>query len=286
MSGNIAIIARFACSTLLPCYSLSHGSCRNARPTMPSIQLPLLLLCLTLCGVCLNGGQPLPEGSENMGRSPLDDILQRSESLILQSVLKKAEKEEEMNKESNAPLPEWLSKRQHPGKKYLSDLEKRQHPGRRDVEEDASYEDIQKRQHPGKREIEDDLYGYLELKKQQHPGRSSLSDQYADIPRAQLTYVNDLSKRQHPGRRYLMYKRQHPSKRGWNDEVDLNDQYGEKRQHPGKRHWNPDSPDDAGPCNFQESFTCNKGSLLLDLVENVSKDRVEEKRQHPGKRSA
>ncbi|NXL08990.1 TRH protein, partial [Mesembrinibis cayennensis] len=253
---------------------------------MPSIQLPLLLLCLTLSGVCLNGGQPLPEGSENMGRSPLDDILQRSKSLILQSVLKKAEKEEEVNKESNAPLPEWLSKRQHPGKKYLSDLEKRQHPGKRDVEEDISYGDIQKRQHPGKREREDDLDGYLELKKQQHPGRRSLSDQYADTASAQLTYLNELSKRQHPGRRYLMYKRQYPSKRGWNDEVDLNDQHGEKRQHPGKRHWNSGSPDDAGPCNFQEFFTCNKGSLLPDLVENVSKDRVEEKRQHPGKRSA
>ncbi|NXE73035.1 TRH protein, partial [Cochlearius cochlearius] len=253
---------------------------------MPSIRLPLLLLCLTLSAVCLNGGQPLPEGSENMGRSPLDDILKRSESLILQPVLKKAEKEEEMNKESNAPLPEWLSKRQHPGKKYLSDLEKRQHPGKRDIEEDTSYGDVQKRQHPGKREIEDDLDGYLELKKQQHPGRRPLLDQYAEIPSVQLVYLNELSKRQHPGRRYLMYKRQHPSKRGWNDEVDLNDQYGEKRQHPGKRHWNSNSPDGAGPCNFQESFTCNKGSLLLDLVENVSKDRVEEKRQHPGKRSA
>lgn len=51
-----------------------------------------------MSSVCLNGGQPLPEASENMGRSPLDDILQRSESLILQSVLKKAEKQEEMNK--------------------------------------------------------------------------------------------------------------------------------------------------------------------------------------------
>ncbi|KFV01730.1 Pro-thyrotropin-releasing hormone [Tauraco erythrolophus] len=253
---------------------------------MPSIQLPLLLLCLTLCGVCLSGGQPLPDGSENIGRSPLDDILQRSESLILQSVLKKAEKEEKMNKESNALLPEWLSKRKHPEKKYLSDLEKRQHPGKRDVEEDTSYGDIQKRQHPGKREIEDDLDSYLELKKQQHPGRRSLLDQYADIPSAQLTYLNQLFKRQHPGRRYLMYKRQHPNKRGWNDEVDLNDQYGEERQRPGKRHWNSDSPDDAGPCNFQESFTCKKGSLLLDSGENVSKDRVEKKRQHPGKRSA
>ncbi|NXE15322.1 TRH protein, partial [Lophotis ruficrista] len=253
---------------------------------MPSIQLPLLLLCLTLCGVCLNGGQPLLEASENTGRSPLDNILQRSESLILQSVLKKAEKEEEMNKESNAPLPEWLSKRQHSGKKYLSDLEKRQHPGKRDVEEDTSYGGIQKRQHPGKREIEDNLDGYLELKKRQHPGRRSLLDQYADIPTARLTYLNELSKRQHPGRRYLMYKHQHPRKRGWNDEVELNDQYGEKRQHPRKRHWNSDSQDDAGPCSFQESFICNKGSLLLDLVEDVSTDRVGKKRQHPGKRSA
>ncbi|NXC18203.1 TRH protein, partial [Corythaeola cristata] len=253
---------------------------------MPSIHLPLLLLCLTLCGVCLSGGQPLPEGSENIGRSPLDDILQRSESLILQSVLKKAEKEEKMNKDINAPLPEWLSKRQHPGKKYLSDLEKRQHPGKRDVEEDTSYGHIQKRQHPGKREREDDLDSYLELKKRQHPGRRSSLDQYADIPSAQLTYLNQLSKRQHPGRRYLMYKRQQPNKRGWNDEVDLNDQYGEEHQRPGKRHWNSDSPDDVVPCNFQESFTCNKGSLLLDLVENVSKDRVGKKRQHPGKRSA
>lgn len=83
-----------------------------------------------------------------------------------------------------------------------------------------------------------------------------------------------------------MDKRQHPSKRGWNDEADLNDQYGEKRQHPGKRHRNSDSPDNAGPCNVPESFACNKGNLWLDLAENVSKDRVEEKRQHPGKRSA
>uniref|UniRef100_A0A8C4TXU1 Thyrotropin releasing hormone n=2 Tax=Falco tinnunculus TaxID=100819 RepID=A0A8C4TXU1_FALTI len=286
MSGNIAIATRFVCSILLPCCSLSSGSCKTPRPTMPSIQLPLLFVCLTLWGVRLSRGQPLLEGSETMGRSPLDDILQRSESLILQSVLKKAEKEEEMNKGSNAPLPEWLSKRQQPGKKHLSDLEKRQHPGKRDVEEDASYEDIQKRQHPGKREREDNLDSYLELKKRQHPSSRSLVNQYTDIPSAQLTYLNELSKRQHPGRRYLMYNHQHPSKRGWNDDIDLNDQHSEKHQHPGKRHWNSDSSDDAGPCSFQESFTCKKGSLLLDLVENVSKDRVEEKRQHPGKRSA
>ncbi|NXS30765.1 TRH protein, partial [Pomatostomus ruficeps] len=250
---------------------------------MPSIQLPLLLLCLTLCGICFNGGHLLPEESENTGRSPLDDILQRSESLILQSVLKKAEKEEEINKEANAPLLQWLSKRQHPGKKYLSNLEKRQHPGKRDVEKDTSYGDIQKRQHPGKREIEDGLDVYLELKRQQPPGKKSLLEQFANSPWAQLAYMNELAKREHPGRRDPMNKHEHASKRGWNYVVDP---YGEKRQHPGKRHWNSDISNDTGPCNSQESFTCHKGSLLLDLVEYVSRDRVEEKRQHPGKRSA
>ncbi|KAM4893779.1 TRH protein, partial [Sylvia borin] len=244
---------------------------------MASIQLPLLLLCLTSCGVCFNGGHVLPEESENMGKSPLNDILRRSESLIVQSAFKKAEKEGEINKESNAPLLQWLSKRQHPGKKYLSNPEKRQHPGKRDVEEKTSYGDIQKRQHPGKREMEDDLDVYLELKRQQPPGRKSLLDQFVNSPRAQPTYMNELSKREH-----LMYKHHRPSKRGWNYEVEL---YGKKRQHPGKRHWNSDSSDDTGPCNIQESFTCHKGRLLLDLAD-ISRDRVEEKRQHPGKRSA
>ncbi|NXP34340.1 TRH protein, partial [Leiothrix lutea] len=249
---------------------------------MSSIQLPLLLLCLTSSGVCFNGGHLLTEESENMRKSPLNDILQRSESLILQSPLKKAEKEEEINKESNAPLLQWLSKRQHPEKKYLSNLEKRQHPGKRDVQDETSYGDIQKRQHPRKREMEDDLDVYLELKKQQLPGRKLLLDQFTNSPRAQPTYMNELSKREHPGRRYPMYKHQRPSKRGWNYEVEL---YGKERQHPGKRHWNSDSSDDTDPCNIQESFTCHKGSLLLDLVD-VSRDRVEEKRQHPGRRAA
>ncbi|NXO03472.1 TRH protein, partial [Rhinopomastus cyanomelas] len=252
---------------------------------MLSIQLPLLLLHLTLSGVCLDGEQPLPEGSRNMGRSPLDGVLQRHESLILQSVLKKAEKEDEMNKELGVATPEWLSKIQHPELKYPSDL-KRQHPGKRDAEEDTSFGDIQKWQHPGKREIGDALDGYLGLKEQEHSGRRSLPDQYADISSAQLTYLNELSKRQHPGRRYVMYKRKQLSRKGWNDEVYLSDQHGEKRQHPGKRHGNANSPDDAGLCSFQGSFTCKKGSLLLGLIETISKDRAVEKRQHPGKRSA
>ncbi|XP_009679434.2 thyrotropin releasing hormone [Struthio camelus] len=253
---------------------------------MPSVQLPLLLLCLTLRGACLKEGQPLPEGSDHMERSPLDDNLQRAESLILQSVLQKSEEEEKINKESNAPLPEWLSKRQHPGKRYVSDLEKTEHPGKGEDEEESSYGDIQKRQHPGKREEDDNLDSYQELKKRQHPGRRSLWDQHAAIPSAQLVYLNELSKRQHPGKRYSMYKLQHLGSRGWNDELDLRDQHVEKHQHPGKRYWDSKSPDYAAPCDLQESLSCNKGSLLLDLVENVSKGRVEEKRQHPGRRLA
>ncbi|XP_062441830.1 thyrotropin releasing hormone [Rhea pennata] len=252
---------------------------------MPSIQLPLLLLCLTLHGVCLNWRQPLPEESDNAERSTLDDNPQKTESLNLQSVLKKSE-EEKIDKESDTPLPEWLSKRQHPGKRYLIDLGKRQHPGKREDEEDLSYGDIQKKQDPGKREEEQNLDSYLELKKQQHPGRRSLWDQYADFANAQLTYLNELSKRQHPGKRYLTYKLQHPGSRSWNDEQDLRDQHVEKRQHPGKRYRDSKSPDYAAPCNFQKSFSCNEGSLLLDLVENVNIGRVEEKHQHLGGRLA
>ncbi|XP_025908442.1 thyrotropin releasing hormone [Nothoprocta perdicaria] len=226
---------------------------------MRALQLPLLLLCLSLGADCLRRRQPLLDRGDNWEQRPLDDNTQEAESLILQSVLKKAE-EEKISKESNTPLPEWLSKRQHPGKRYLSDLERRQHPG--------------------KREEEGDLDSYLELKKRQHPGRRSLWDQHADTPRAQLTYLNELSKRQHPGKRYLTYKLQHPGSRGWNDERDLRDQHVEKRQHPGKRYLDTKNPYYAAPCDFQESFSCNEGSLLLDLVENVS--RVEEKRQHPG----
>ncbi|KGL72656.1 Pro-thyrotropin-releasing hormone [Tinamus guttatus] len=246
---------------------------------MRSVPLPLLLLCLSLCTHCLRRGQPLPGGGTNVEKRPLDDNMREAESLILQSVLKKSE-EEKINKESNTPLPEWLSKRQHPGKRYISDLEKRQHPGKREDAEESSYGDIQKRQHPGKREEEGSLARYLELKKRQHPGRRSLWDQHADTPSAQLTYLNELSKRQHPGKRYLPYKLQHPGSRGWNDEQDLRDQHVEKRQHPGKRYLDTKNPEYAAPCDFQESSSCNEGSLLLDLVEDVS--RVEEKRQHPG----
>nr|XP_005288509.1 thyrotropin releasing hormone [Chrysemys picta bellii] len=252
---------------------------------MTSIRL--LLLSLTLSSVCVSLGQPIPETNENGDRSHLDDILQRAESIILRSILKKADEGEETNKGPSVPQSDWFSKRQHPGKRFPSDLEKRQHPGKREDEEEMSYGETQKRQHPGKREEDDDLDSDMELQKRQHPGRRSLWDQYVDIPSTQLAYLNELSKRQHPGKRSLIYnKRQHPGKRNWDDELDLGDQDMEKRQHPGRRYVDSESPDYDAPCDLQDSFNCSKGSFLLELLDNVNKGRVEEKRQHPGRRFA
>lgn len=74
-----------------------------------------------------------------------------------------------------------LSKRQHPGKRYLMLLHKRQHPGRREPQEaEGDFSDLDKRQHPGKRLCEDwtetgcdPARVLLELleEKRQHPGK-------------------------------------------------------------------------------------------------------------------
>lgn len=179
--------------------------------------------------------------------------------------------------------PEWVMKRQHPGKRYRADVEKRQHPGRREEDEDEDYADVQKRQHPGKREDETD--SFVEVQRRQHPGRRLVLDQITENPRL----LNELSKRQHPGKRYLMMysKRQHPGKRDFEDEADTGDlQDLEKRQHPGKRYWDNTSPDlgTNSPCDVLDPTSCSKANLLLEFLDNVTKSRAEEKRQHPGKR--
>lgn len=154
--------------------------------------------------------------------------------------------------------------------------------------DEESYGETLKQQHPEKSEEDDEFDRYLELQKRQHPGRRSLWDQYLDIPSNQLAYLNELSKRQHPGKRYLASsKRQHPGKRAWDEEIDLSEQDLEKRQHPGKRYLGIESPDYNAPCFPRDSFNCSKGSLLLlELLDNISKGRIEEKRQHPGRRSS
>ncbi|XP_032997011.1 thyrotropin releasing hormone [Lacerta agilis] len=258
---------------------------------MTSVQRLLLLLSLAFASICVNVGQPFPEGVENEGKSNLDGILQRAENIILKSILKKVDDDkEDPNKEPGAFQPDWISKRQHPGKRSLYDLEKKQHPGKREDVDEESYGETMKRQHPGKREEEGEFDPYLEVQKRQHPGRRYLQEQYLDLPSSsQLAYLDEFSKRQHPGRRYLTYsKRQHPGKRSWEEEIDEGEQNLEKRQHPGKRYLvDAENPDyTTVPCEPQDSFECSKGSLLLELLDNVSKGRVDEKRQHPGRRSS
>lgn len=190
--------------------------------------------------------------------------------------------------------PEWVTKRQHPGKRYSEDLEKRQHPGRREEDEDDEYLDVQRRQHPGKRE--DEMHSFTELQKRQHPGKRTTSGLISDNPEM---FLSELSKRQHPGKRYLVLhsKRQHPGKRysededgeeDWDVEGDENPSELEKRQHPGKRFLDNSSPDlgTNSPCDVLEPTSCSKASLLLDFLDNINKNHAEEKRQHPGKRFA
>ncbi|XP_003217792.2 thyrotropin releasing hormone [Anolis carolinensis] len=234
---------------------------------MASVHLLLLLFSLAFTSVCGNLGQSFPEEDENEEKAHLDDIFQRAESIILRSVFRKMEEDEEdPNKDLVTPQLDQITKRQHPGKRDLYSLEKRQHPGKRDQDDGFNL--------------------YSELQKRQHPGRRSLWEQYLNTPNSQLAYLNELSKRQHPGKRYLAYsKRQHPGKRSWDEETEEVEQNLEKRQHPGKRYLSSESPDYTAPCDLQDSLECSKSSLLLELLDSVSQGRGEEKRQHPGRRS-
>ncbi|XP_056240891.1 pro-thyrotropin-releasing hormone [Seriola aureovittata] len=251
----------------------------------------LILASLVLCNLTVCGGQGIPAEDETDLRTIDDIILQRAESLLLRSILKKMQDEDE----GFSSQPEWVSKRQHPGKRYGEDLEKRQHPGRREEDEDDQYFDVQKRQHPGKRE--DEMHTFMELQKRQHPGKRSTMGHMSDNP---VILLSELSKRQHPGKRYLVLhsKRQHPGKRypededgngDWDADADGDEDLPEleKRQHPGKRFWDNSSPDlgTNSPCDVLDPTSCSKTSLLLDFLDNI-KSHAEEKRQHPGKRFA
>ncbi|XP_071331107.1 pro-thyrotropin-releasing hormone [Trachinotus anak] len=250
----------------------------------------LILASLVLCNLTVCGGQGIPAEDETDRRTIDDIILQRAESLLLRSILKKMQDEDD----GFSSQPEWVTKRQHPGKRYSEDLEKRQHPGRREDDEDDQYLDVQKRQHPGKRE--DETHSFMELQKRQHPGKRSTTGHISDNP---VILLSELSKRQHPGKRYLVLhnKRQHPGKRftededgdgDWDADGDEDLSELEKRQHPGKRFWDNSSPDlgTNSPCDVLDPTSCSKTSLLLDFLDNINKSHAEEKRQHPGKRFA
>ncbi|KAL4645940.1 prothyroliberin precursor-like [Arapaima gigas] len=238
----------------------------------------ILLLALALC--------ELRELRVTAGQKILDEedgrALRRTENLLLRTILKEMEDADAHNDDQTSP-PGWVSKRQHPGKRYEEDVEKRQHPGKREEEEDVEdvdYADLQKRQHPGRREEG------IELRRRQHPGKRSALELSTDSPQA--PYLDDLSKRQHPGKRYLLYnKRQHPGRRDLAGEADATSAAQaemEKRQHPGKRYWENANPDD--PCDLQDPAGCGKAMVLLEMLDTVSGSRAEEKRQHPGRRDA
>ncbi|XP_015250216.1 PREDICTED: thyrotropin releasing hormone [Cyprinodon variegatus] len=250
-----------------------------------------VLASFLICNLAVSEEQGLPAEDEMDRSTTIDNIiLQRAQDILLRSILKKLQNENDRN-DGIFSQPEWMTKRQHPGKRYLEDLEKRQHPGRREGGDDAQLWDVQKRQHPGKRE--DEVHSFLDFQKRQHPGKRSTVEYIPDNPTALL---GELSKRQHPGKRYLVLhsKRQHPGKRfleeedgeaglfedGEEDASEL-----EKRQHPGKRFWDNSSPElsTSNPCEVLDSDSCSKTSLLLDFLENI---KSQEKRQHPGKRFA
>ncbi|XP_058499311.1 pro-thyrotropin-releasing hormone isoform X1 [Solea solea] len=267
--------------------------------TMKSICL-LILASLVLCNLALCGGQGLPADDDTDRRTIDDILLQRAESVLLRSILRKMQDEDDRD-EGFSSQPEWVTKRQHPGKRYSDSLEKRQHPGRRELDledEDEQYLDVQRRQHPGKRE--DEMHSFTEIQKRQHPGKRSMAARVSGEP---LIVVSELSKRQHPGKRFLVLqtKRQHPGKRQSSEDEDAEDgdwDAGadgdedlvelEKRQHPGKRLWDNSSPDlgTNSPCDVLDPTSCSKASLLLDFLDNINKSHAEEKRQHPGKRFA
>ncbi|XP_034551607.1 pro-thyrotropin-releasing hormone [Notolabrus celidotus] len=255
----------------------------------------LIWASLVVWNLSMCGAQGPPD--DDMDRVTIDDIiLQRAESLLLRSILNKIQEEDGRN-EGSSFQSAWVSKRQHPGKRYVEELEKRQHPGRRAEDEvDEQYLDVQRRQHPGKRE--DEMQSFIEFQKRQHPGKRSTSGHILENPSMLLS---ELSKRQHPGKRYLVLhnKRQHPGKRhpededsegDWDADTDGDEDLAEleKRQHPGKRFWDNSSPDMGtdSPCDVLEPTSCSKTSLLLDFLDNINKSHAEEKRQHPGKRFA
>ncbi|XP_061630003.1 pro-thyrotropin-releasing hormone isoform X2 [Phyllopteryx taeniolatus] len=198
-----------------------------------------------------------------------DLLLQQAESLLLRSVLRKMQAEDR-NGGGPSSQTEWMTKRQHPGKRYREDL---------DEEADGDGEvlpTVERRQHPGKRSTAGHLSG---------------------LP--VIVVQGELSKRQHPGKRYLVLRsrRQHPGKRQpgeeeeeEEDEEEEEEEEEEEDQHPGKRYWDRSARPQlatTSPCeDISDPVTCAKSNLLLDFLDNIGVKHADEKRQHPGKRFA
>ncbi|XP_039087327.1 thyrotropin releasing hormone isoform X2 [Hyaena hyaena] len=204
----------------------------------------LLALAMTLTVAGIPGGQAQQEVAQQEAamageHAALDNLLRQAERLLLlrEDFLRLRGNQGDGESESQIIQPDWLAKRQHPGKREQEAEEgvdeeeeggavgphKRQHPGRR--EDVAAWSDgpQQKRQHPGRRLVdpkaqrsweEEEGGEEVELmpEKRQHPGKRALGgpcEPQGACGQAGLLLglLDDLSrgqgaeKRQHPGRR-------------------------------------------------------------------------------------
>nr|XP_019602454.1 PREDICTED: thyrotropin releasing hormone [Rhinolophus sinicus]XP_019602463.1 PREDICTED: thyrotropin releasing hormone [Rhinolophus sinicus] len=222
----------------------------------------LLTMALTLTLTDVPGGCAQPDVAQQEAvmaaeHPGLGDLLRQAERLsLLQEDLQQLRGEQgDRESESQNFQPDWLSKRQHPGK--------REEEAEEGVEEEEEGGAVgpHKRQHPGRREDAAVWSVDVTQQKRQHPGRRA----------SWLGYT--FTKRQHPGRRLVDPKTQ----RSWEEEEE-GEMMPEKRQHPGKRAL-------GGPCGLQGN--CGQASLLLGLLDDLSRSQgTEEKRQHPGRRAA
>ncbi|XP_077607755.1 thyrotropin releasing hormone isoform X2 [Crocuta crocuta] len=222
----------------------------------------LLALAMTLTVAGIPGGQAQQEVAQQEAamageHATLDNLLRQAERLLLlrEDLLRLRGNQGDGESESQIIQPDWLAKRQHPGK--------REQEAEEGVdEEEGGAVGPHKRQHPGRRE---DVAAWSDVtqQKRQHPGRRS----------SWLGYT--FTKRQHPGRRLVDPKAQ----RSWEEEEkgEEGELMPEKRQHPGKRAL-------GGPCEPQGA--CGQAGLLLGLLDDLSRGQgAEEKRQHPGRRA-
>ncbi|KAM5314853.1 thyrotropin releasing hormone [Glossophaga mutica] len=192
----------------------------------------------------------------------LDDLLRQAERLLLlrEDLQRLGRVQGNPESESQIFQPDWLSKRQHPGKREEAE------EGVEEEEEEGGASGPHKRQHPGRREDAAAWSADMTQQKRQHPGRRS----------SWLGYT--FTKRQHPGRRLV----DPIAQRSWEEKEEEEEEEGElmpeKRQHPGKRAL-------GSPCGLQGA--CGQASLLLGLLDDLSRGQgPEEKRQHPGRRAA
>ncbi|KAK2491234.1 hypothetical protein MC885_006896 [Smutsia gigantea] len=217
-------------------------------------------LTLTLTGV--PGGHAQPEVAQQeaaMAAEPpgLDDLLRQAERLLLlrEDLQRLRGGQGKRQSESQSFQPDWLSKRQHPGKREEAE------EGLEEVEVEGGAVGPHKRQHPGRREDVPTWSVDDAQQKRQHPGRRASLLGYA------------ITKRQHPGRRLVDPKFQ----RSWEEEEEEEEEgelMPEKRQHPGKRAL-------GGPCGFRGA--CGQADLLLGLLDDLRRGQeAEEKRLHSG----